>query len=101
MSKKILALVSEPVSGDALKNAVGSDAEDAEVLVVAPALESHHRSLPDPLLAIQDALQAFDADEIVLLIQPGDDGNWLEDGLVEDARERFDRPVRHLEIDPA
>ena len=40
MPKKILALVSEPVSGEALKNAVGDDAEDAEVLVVAPALES-------------------------------------------------------------
>ena len=57
MAKKIIALVSEPVSGDALKSAVGADGEDAEVLVVAPALESRHRPLIDPLLAIQDALQ--------------------------------------------
>ena len=40
MAKKIIALVSEPVSGDALKSAVGPDSEAAEVLVVAPALES-------------------------------------------------------------
>jgi hypothetical protein len=38
MAKKILALVSEPVSGKALKEAVGESAEDAEVMVVAPAL---------------------------------------------------------------
>jgi hypothetical protein len=136
MPKKILALVSEPVSGDALREAVGSDADDAEVLVVAPALESRRRWLlddpdpaieraervqeetvermneedvdaagdtgeADPLLAVQDALQTFDADEIVLFIHPGDKGNWLEEGLVEDARERFGRPVRHLEIEPA
>ena len=136
MSKKILALVAEPVSGDALRNAVGDDAEDAEVLVVAPALESRSRWLlddpdpaieraeqvqeetvermgeeavdaagdtgeADPLLAIQDALQSFDADEIVLFIHPDGESNWLEEGLVEDARERFDLPVRHLEIRPA
>ena len=135
MPKKILALVSEPVSGDALKSAVGADADDAEVLVVAPALQSRRRWLladpdpaieraervqeetvermdeegvdaagdtgeADPLLAIQDALQTFDADEIVLFTHPGSDANWLEEGLVEDARERFDRPVRHLEVEP-
>ena len=44
MAKKILALVSEAVSADALKSAVGDDvANDAEVLVVAPALNSRLR----------------------------------------------------------
>jgi hypothetical protein len=44
MGRKILALVSEPVSGEALKNAVGQEpAETAEVLVVAPALNSRTR----------------------------------------------------------
>jgi hypothetical protein len=44
MGRKILALVSEPVSGEALKNAVGREpAETAEVLVVAPALNSRTR----------------------------------------------------------
>lgn len=52
----------------------------------------------DPLLAIQDALATYDADEVVLFTQPGDDQNWLEQGLVERAQERFDVPVRHLEI---
>ena len=35
---KVLVLTSEPVNADALREAVGSDAEDAEVLVVSPAL---------------------------------------------------------------
>src|SRR3954464_9471744 len=99
--RKILVLVAEPVSGGALKQAVGPDAADsAEVLVVAPALESRTRWIfddpdaairradevqeetvermdeegvdaagdtgeADPLLAVQDALQTFEADEIV------------------------------------
>lgn len=45
MAKKILAVTSEPVSADALKAAFGEDDEltDAEVLVIAPALNSRFR----------------------------------------------------------
>jgi hypothetical protein len=135
MGKKILAVVSEPVSADVLRSAIGEDeAADAEVLVVAPALSSKKRFLladpdpgieraeevqeetverldeegvdaagdtgeSDPLLAIQDALQTFPADEIVLFTHSGGDQNWLEEGLVEDAKERFEAPVRHLVVE--
>jgi hypothetical protein len=135
MAKKILALVSEPVSADALRSAVGrDDADGAEVLVVAPALNTRTRFLladpdpaieraeqiqeetverlseegvdaaagtpgeADPLLALQDALATYDADEIVLFTHPGGDQNWLEEGLVEQARERFSAPVRHVVV---
>ena len=136
MAKKILALVSEPISGEVLKSAVGSDdAEEAEVLVIAPALndskarfwasdpddsieraegvaeESVERmdeegvdaagdtGESDPLLALQDALATFEADEIVLCTHSGGEINWLEDGLVDEAKERFDAPVRHVEVE--
>jgi hypothetical protein len=134
MGKRILAIVAEPVSADALKSAVGDDAADAEVLVIAPALQSKRRFFladpdpaieraeevkeetverldeggidaagdtgeSDPLLAIQDALATFEADEIVLFTHPGGERNWLEDGLVEEAKERFDPPVRHLVVE--
>jgi hypothetical protein len=135
MGKRILAVVSEPVSAEVLKNAIGEgDAADAEVLVVAPALSSKKRFLladpdpaieraeqvqeetverldeegldaagdtgeSDPLLAIQDALQTFAADEIVLFTHSGGDQNWLEEGLVEEAKERFEPPVRHLVVE--
>jgi hypothetical protein len=133
--KRILALVSEPVSGEALERAVGSEqAKAAEVLVVAPALNTRTRFLfsdpdpaieraqevqeetvermveegvdaagdtgeSDPLQAIDDALQTFQADEIVLFTHPGGQRNWLEEGLVEEAEDRFDRPVRHLIVE--
>jgi len=135
MARKILALVSEPVSADALKSAVGdgAGADRAEVLVVAPALNSRWRfwlddpdeaisradevqqetverleeggidaagdtGESDPLLALQDALQTFPADEIVLFTHEGGQRNWLEEGIVEKAEQRFDAPVRHLTI---
>ena len=137
MARKVLAIVAEPASGKALKEAIGSEgAEDAEVLVVAPALTSRFRFLmsdsddaieraeqvqeetvermeeegidaagdtgeSDPLLAIQDALQTFPADEIVLFTHAGGERNWAEEGLVEQADERFDAPVRHLVIERA
>src|SRR5437764_9083730 len=134
MGKKILAVVSEPVSADALRSAVGEGAEDAEVMVVAPALNTKRRFFlsdpdpaidraeavqeetvermdeegvdaagdtgeSDPLLAIQDALQTFPADEIVLFTHAGGEQNWLEQGLVDEAKERFEPPVRHMLVE--
>jgi hypothetical protein len=135
MAKRILALVSEPVSGDALRTAVGRErAEASEVLVVAPALNTRTRfwlsdvdpaieraeevqeetvermdeegvdaagdtGESDPLLAIHDVLQTFPADQIVLFTHRGGDRNWLEEGVVEEARERFDVPVEHLLVE--
>jgi len=61
MAKRILALVSEPVSGEALKAAVGRErAEAAEVLVVAPALNTHTRywlSDTDPAIERAEEVQ--------------------------------------------
>jgi len=53
----------------------------------------------DPVQAIHDALATFEADEIVVLTCPEDKTTWLEQGTAEEARERFDVPVRHLVID--
>ena len=135
MPKKILALVSEAVDAASLRSAFGDDdVEGAEVLVVAPALQSKRRFIladpdpaieradevqtetverlddegidaagdtgdSDPLLAIQDALATFEADEIVLFTHSGGQRNFLEEGLVEEATERFDPPVRHLVVE--
>lgn len=135
MPKKILALVSEPVSGEALRSAIGTEAADAaEVLVVAPALNSRTRFLladpdpaieraeqvqqesverlgeagidaagdtgeSDPLLALQDALTTYPADEIVIFTHAGGKQNWLEEGVVEAAQERFRQPVHHMVIE--
>ena len=135
MAKRILALVSEPISADALRAAIGTEAADeAEVLVIAPALNTKTRFLladPDPaidraeavqeetverlgeegidaagdsgeenpMLALQDALATYEADEIVLFTHPGGKLNWKEEGLVEEAQGRFDVPVRHIVVE--
>ncbi|TML78808.1 MAG: hypothetical protein E6G07_09105 [Actinobacteria bacterium] len=135
MAKKVLAVVSEPLSPEVLRSALGEpEASSAEVLVVAPALTSKRRMIlsdpdpaigraeqveeetverlgeegieaagdtgeSDPLLAIQDALQTFPADEIVLFTHVGGEQNWLEEGLVDEAQERFEPPVRHMLVE--
>ena len=108
-----------------------ASAAPAEVLVVAPALNSrlrhwvsdvdaavaqardrlgqaiaalHERGVAargeigdaNPLLAIADALADFPADEIVIATLPASRSNWIERGLVEKARARFDVPIAHL-----
>jgi hypothetical protein len=53
----------------------------------------------DPLLAIQDALATFDADEIVLFTHSEAERSSFEKGLVEEATERFAPPVRHMIVE--
>jgi hypothetical protein len=50
----------------------------------------------DPLLAIEDALASFPADEIVIATLPKGRSNWIERGLVEKATARFGVPLTHL-----
>ena len=50
----------------------------------------------DPLLAIEDALASFPADEIVIATLPAGRSNWIERGLVEKATARFGVPISHL-----
>jgi hypothetical protein len=135
--KRILALVSEPVSGEVLKRAVGDlTAERAEVLVVAPALNTRTRFMfddpdpaierseavqeetvermleegvdaagdtgdSDPVRAVEDALATFAADVVVLFTHPDGERNWLEEGVVEDVKQRFDGPVEHMLVESA
>jgi hypothetical protein len=52
-----------------------------------------------PLLAIEDALSQFAADEIVISTLPPGSSHWLEEGLVLSARERCGVPVVHVVAD--
>jgi hypothetical protein len=53
----------------------------------------------DPLQAMEDALRTFGAEEIVISTHPPGRSHWLEQGVVERARERFDVPVHHVVVD--
>jgi hypothetical protein len=53
----------------------------------------------NPLQAIEDALRTFGADEIIISTHPEGRSNWLERGVVENARERFPVPITHVVAD--
>ena len=55
----------------------------------------------DPLQALEDALREFPADEIVVSTHPPGRSNWLEQGVVEQARQRYDVPITHVVVDLA
>jgi hypothetical protein len=55
----------------------------------------------DPLQALEDALREFPADEIVISTHPPGRSHWLEQGIVEQARLRYDVPVTHVVVDLA
>lgn len=55
----------------------------------------------DPSVAIEDALRVFSADEILISTHPPERSRWLEDGVVERARERIDLPIAHVVVDLA
>ncbi len=52
----------------------------------------------DPLLAIDDSIRTFAPDELIVATHPEGRSNWLEHGLVVQARERFGLPITHVEV---
>jgi TusA-related sulfurtransferase len=84
----------------------GAVARAQERLVVAVA-ELRERGIAahgevgdaDPLMAIEDALASFAAQEIVVVTHPPEQSNWLERGLIDKAVARFDVPIVHLVSD--
>ena len=53
----------------------------------------------DPLVAVEDAVRTFRPDEIVISTHPPGKSNWLERGIVDSVRVRFDVPVTHVVVD--
>lgn len=53
----------------------------------------------DPLVAMEDAVRSFHPDEIVVSTHPLGRSNWLERGVVDAARDRFDVSLRHVVVD--
>lgn len=54
----------------------------------------------DPLQALDDAMRTFAPDEVIVATHPPERSNWLERGLVAQARERFAAvPITHVVVD--
>lgn len=54
----------------------------------------------DPLQAADDGMREFAAAEILFATHPEDSSNWLEEGVVDQARSRYEIPVAHLVVVP-
>jgi hypothetical protein len=55
----------------------------------------------DPLVAIDDAVRTFGPAEIVISTHPPGRSNWLERGIVDSLRARYDVEVTHVVVDLA
>jgi hypothetical protein len=53
----------------------------------------------DPILAIEDALREFPAQEVLIVTRPAEDAAWMEEDLFERAKERFSQPIAHFVLD--
>jgi hypothetical protein len=131
---KVLVLTSEPISAKHLRDALGDvNPHDAEVLVVAPALQENPFKFwfsdvdeaiaraegvraetvarlgpevastsgdtgdSDPVTAIEDALQTFSAERILVFTR-GDGERYREDVDEREITERFGVPVARARI---
>ncbi|MGE5272517.1 MAG: hypothetical protein ACM3QU_01925 [Verrucomicrobiota bacterium] len=82
---------------DAARAEAAERADQVAAAIPAGSVESTTGDV-DPLLAIEDVLREFPADEIVIATRPGEDASWLESGSGQEAKERFDLPVTHLVV---
>ena len=53
----------------------------------------------DPLLAVEDALREFPADEVVVVTRPDEEASWLEEGKAREIAEKLHGvPITRLEL---
>jgi hypothetical protein len=85
---------------DAARAAAQERLQESLGRLAALGIEAHGEvGDSDPVQAADDALRVFGADEIVVSTHPEGRSNWLERGVVQAVRERFDVPVRHVIVD--
>ena len=52
---------------------------------------------PEPFSAIQNAIEHYRIDDILISTLRGEQSKWLEEGLIEKVQALTDKPVEHLE----
>ncbi len=52
---------------------------------------------PAPLAAIQNAIEHYRVDEILISTLAGEQSRWLQEGLIDQVRAMTDKPVEHIE----
>jgi GABA permease len=100
------AFVVAPVLGSRTSTLTGDDgdyeAASAHLEATLAALKelevpaSGRVGARDPLQAADDGLREFSAGEILFVVRPSGNTSWLEDGVVQQARDRYPIPVTEL-----
>jgi hypothetical protein len=52
---------------------------------------------PAPRAAVQNAIEHYRIDEILISTLAGEQSKWLQEGLIDDVRAMTDKPVEHIE----
>lgn len=107
--RKLEALVVAPALGSRLARWTGDEGSYGEAqahldstlaALAAIGVEAGgHVGSHDPIQAADDGLREFPADEIVFAMRADGDEKWLEEGVVETARDRYEVPVTHLVVE--
>ncbi len=84
---------------DAIAEAERVQAETVQALREGGASVSGDTGEGDSEAAIEDALQTFPADRIVVFVRTGGEERYREDVDPDALRERFDVPVERVELD--
>ncbi len=84
---------------DEARAEAGETAREATAAVEDVAPAEAEVGDTDPVLAIQDALATFPADEILVVTPPGSEVTWLEKDAAGEALQRFGLPVSHVVVD--
>jgi hypothetical protein len=108
--KARIHVVAPAITGSAFEHVMG-DVDDAREQAderLEPALEELRSGDgevtgsvgdSDPIIAIEDALQTFPADEILIVTRSEDNSRWLEGDLFERAKKKFEPPLTHAVVE--
>ncbi len=80
---------------DEQREASAEEAREAGAKLVADARIGDS----DPILAIEDGLREFPAQEILIVTRPAEQAAWMEADLFDRAKERFRLPIAHFVVD--
>jgi GABA permease len=85
---------------DPAREAAQKRLDDTLARLTSVGIEAHGEiGDGDPLVAIDDAVRTFGPNEIVISTHPPGKSNWLERGVVDAVRARYDVPVTHVVVD--
>jgi hypothetical protein len=85
---------------DPAREAAQQRLDDTLARLAAVGIDAHGEvGDGDPLVAVDDAVRTFGPNEIVISTHPPGKSNWLERGVVDSVRARYDVPVTHVVVD--